>query len=81
MITICFIGNKTKCFAVRNIGVSNFTVSDLKILLKDANVTPAVNQVNHFKFVLWFGVNFSVYILKKIDLAASICLSATEAHY
>jgi len=32
----------------RNIGVSNFNVDDLKVLLKDAKVTPAVNQVYSF---------------------------------
>ncbi|GJJ12883.1 hypothetical protein Clacol_007129 [Clathrus columnatus] len=31
--------------SAKNIGVSNFTVSDLQTLLKDAKVVPAVNQI------------------------------------
>jgi glycerol 2-dehydrogenase (NADP+) len=36
---------KTCTGKVKNIGVSNFAIKNLEILLKDAKITPAVNQV------------------------------------
>jgi diketogulonate reductase-like aldo/keto reductase len=36
---------KLTLYAHRNIGVSNFSIADLQVLLKDAKVKPAVNQV------------------------------------
>lgn len=52
---------------LRSIGVSNFSVDDLKELLKDAKVAPAVNQVRNVDYE-----NKEAY--DWLDLLPSICL-------
>jgi len=60
----------------KSIGVSNFTVEDLKVILETAKVVPSINQVGaDFYFILIWPLTFPF----PPDRIPSICLESCRA--